>query len=265
MSAKLAAPTPVNQKCRREECKYATPLADRTTELRHQRWCANRPHWGLNPGPSVYKTDALPLSYRASVVATTARFNREQCTTPEKNTSLKRRHGQGNAAAYGPTSTQAACRNTAAEQLRYDTAPRTKRSGRAKAKRHRAAAQASAHTAPAKCNDTATELMHPARCASATRLGWQRRQAVVHRACVRARPLKCAPVQAARSLARTAAQRAGAGWERVCNQDAGAAWWLGDGTACGLCAGLAVCPGPQATPCSHKTALPRKQRPPKRR
>ena len=22
------------------------------------------PHWGLNPGPSVYKTDALPLSYR---------------------------------------------------------------------------------------------------------------------------------------------------------------------------------------------------------
>ncbi len=31
MSAKLAAPTPVNPKCRREECKYATPLADRTT------------------------------------------------------------------------------------------------------------------------------------------------------------------------------------------------------------------------------------------
>ena len=22
------------------------------------------PHWGLSPGPSVYKTDALPLSYR---------------------------------------------------------------------------------------------------------------------------------------------------------------------------------------------------------
>ena len=22
------------------------------------------PRWGLNPGPSVYKTDALPLSYR---------------------------------------------------------------------------------------------------------------------------------------------------------------------------------------------------------
>ena len=25
-----------------------------------------RPHWGLNPGPSVYRTDALPLSYRAN-------------------------------------------------------------------------------------------------------------------------------------------------------------------------------------------------------
>ena len=23
-------------------------------------------HWGLNPGPSVYRTDALPLSYRGS-------------------------------------------------------------------------------------------------------------------------------------------------------------------------------------------------------
>ena len=28
------------------------------------RVTANSPHWGLNPGPSVYKTDALPLSYR---------------------------------------------------------------------------------------------------------------------------------------------------------------------------------------------------------
>ena len=26
--------------------------------------CGNSAHWGLNPGPSVYKTDALPLSYR---------------------------------------------------------------------------------------------------------------------------------------------------------------------------------------------------------
>ena len=28
------------------------------------------PHWGLNPGPSVYRTDALPLSYRGSSSAT---------------------------------------------------------------------------------------------------------------------------------------------------------------------------------------------------
>ena len=26
--------------------------------------CMISPHWGLNPGPSVYRTDALPLSYR---------------------------------------------------------------------------------------------------------------------------------------------------------------------------------------------------------
>ena len=25
--------------------------------------CKEGPHWGLSPGPSVYKTDALPLSY----------------------------------------------------------------------------------------------------------------------------------------------------------------------------------------------------------
>ena len=29
-------------------------------------------HWGLNPGPSVYKTDALPLSYRGSVLCAAA-------------------------------------------------------------------------------------------------------------------------------------------------------------------------------------------------
>ena len=26
--------------------------------------CPKSLHWGLNPGPSVYRTDALPLSYR---------------------------------------------------------------------------------------------------------------------------------------------------------------------------------------------------------
>ena len=25
---------------------------------------SNSLHWGLNPGPSVYRTDALPLSYK---------------------------------------------------------------------------------------------------------------------------------------------------------------------------------------------------------
>ena len=28
--------------------------------------CTQSPHSGLNPGPSVYRTDALPLSYRGS-------------------------------------------------------------------------------------------------------------------------------------------------------------------------------------------------------
>ena len=32
------------------------------------------PHWGLNPGPSVYKTDALPLSYEGPWVFRTARL-----------------------------------------------------------------------------------------------------------------------------------------------------------------------------------------------
>ena len=31
------------------------------------RQIAKSPHWGLNPGPSVYKTDALPLSYKGHV------------------------------------------------------------------------------------------------------------------------------------------------------------------------------------------------------
>ena len=40
--------------------------------LAHMRCCEfgtstiMSPHWGLNPGPSVYKTDALPLSYRGT-------------------------------------------------------------------------------------------------------------------------------------------------------------------------------------------------------
>jgi hypothetical protein len=29
---------------------------------------ASSPHWGLNPGPSVYRTDALPLSYKGHAI-----------------------------------------------------------------------------------------------------------------------------------------------------------------------------------------------------
>ena len=50
-------------------------LASHCTLPCHSRWQGGQalssgkgcsPHWGLNPGPSVYKTDALPLSYRGS-------------------------------------------------------------------------------------------------------------------------------------------------------------------------------------------------------
>ena len=34
------------------------------------------PHWGLNPGPSVYKTDALPLSYRGICLCGGNKYNR---------------------------------------------------------------------------------------------------------------------------------------------------------------------------------------------
>ena len=33
------------------------------------------PHWGLNPGPSVYKTDALPLSYRGICLCGGNKYN----------------------------------------------------------------------------------------------------------------------------------------------------------------------------------------------
>lgn len=38
--------------------------------LEHGRPTSQSPHWGLNPGPSVYRTDALPLSYRGSSATT---------------------------------------------------------------------------------------------------------------------------------------------------------------------------------------------------
>jgi len=37
---------------------------DKSTETKYSA----SPHWGLNPGPSVYKTDALPLSYRGNCI-----------------------------------------------------------------------------------------------------------------------------------------------------------------------------------------------------
>jgi hypothetical protein len=38
-----------------------------TPPMRHTIVSDTSPHWGLNPGPSVYRTDALPLSYRGAV------------------------------------------------------------------------------------------------------------------------------------------------------------------------------------------------------
>ena len=44
----------------------ARMLSTETVKPGGQNLKACSPHWGLNPGPSVYKTDALPLSYRGS-------------------------------------------------------------------------------------------------------------------------------------------------------------------------------------------------------
>ena len=41
-------------------------LSTKSVQLVMRSCKACSPHWGLNPGPSVYKTDALPLSYRGS-------------------------------------------------------------------------------------------------------------------------------------------------------------------------------------------------------
>ena len=42
----------------------ARMLSTETVKPGGQNLKACSPHWGLNPGPSVYKTDALPLSYK---------------------------------------------------------------------------------------------------------------------------------------------------------------------------------------------------------
>ena len=61
-------------------------------------------HWGLNPGPSVYRTDALPLNYRGkcvndnvegisqNFVLATARVGRQDTTAHLSATSRRRSH-----------------------------------------------------------------------------------------------------------------------------------------------------------------------------
>jgi hypothetical protein len=51
-------------------------------------------HWGLNPGPSVYKTDALPLSYRGTA---------SQCTSVLAGCSLRFRSLLGAALVSSPS------------------------------------------------------------------------------------------------------------------------------------------------------------------
>jgi hypothetical protein len=41
-------------------------MASGTGDMGEQTEIDRSLHWGLNPGPSVYKTDALPLSYRGT-------------------------------------------------------------------------------------------------------------------------------------------------------------------------------------------------------
>ena len=47
----------------------ARMLSTETVKPGGQNLKACSPHWGLNPGPSVYKTDALPLSFRGLKLA----------------------------------------------------------------------------------------------------------------------------------------------------------------------------------------------------
>ena len=49
---------------------------DRNPKHRALSGETSSPHWGLNPGPSVYRTDALPLSYKGHAIihSTFAKF-----------------------------------------------------------------------------------------------------------------------------------------------------------------------------------------------
>ena len=46
------------------------------------------PHWGLNPGPSVYKTDALPLSYRGICLCGGNKYHRHIIVDWWKNSDV---------------------------------------------------------------------------------------------------------------------------------------------------------------------------------
>ena len=46
-------------------------------------------HWGLSPGPSVYRTDALPLSYRGLSAAAIDVLKHTQCTPTRKKNRLR--------------------------------------------------------------------------------------------------------------------------------------------------------------------------------
>ena len=57
-SVRLAGPIPACQTTFRNEMEHI--VVNSCLWLAH----AHSLHWGLSPGPSVYRTDALPLSYR---------------------------------------------------------------------------------------------------------------------------------------------------------------------------------------------------------
>ena len=79
------------------ECLMSTRNATLSSGCSKASWrvTANSPHWGLNPGPSVYKTDALPLSYRGfrfddKLVRPTIYFGTAEMSIARRTHSLPR-------------------------------------------------------------------------------------------------------------------------------------------------------------------------------